>query len=54
MSAETNKVELIGYYGDDLTHGLSAWTSTSRDLTDEKRERLPKLIEMLGGEGHHT
>ena len=54
MSGGTNKVELIGVYGDDLTHGLSAWTSTSRELTDEKRQRLPKLIEMLGGEGHHT
>ena len=54
MSAETNKVELIGYYGDDLTHGLSAWTSTSRDLTDEKRERLPKLIEMLAENEHGT
>ena len=54
MSAETNKVELIGFYGSDELMALSAWTSTSRDLTDEKRERLPKLIEMLGGEGHHT
>jgi flavin-dependent thymidylate synthase len=49
-----NKVELIGWYGNDLIHGLSAWTSTSRELSDEKRERLPKLINMLGGEGHHT
>lgn len=49
-----NKVELLGWYGSDLTHGLSAWTSTSRELTDEKRARLPKLIDMLGGEGHHT
>lgn len=49
-----NKVELIGFYGSDTTHGLSAWTSTSRDLSDEKRNRLPKLLNMLGSEGHHT
>ena len=54
MNASENKVELLGFYGSDTTHGLSAWTSTSRDLTEEKRQRLPKLIEMLGGEGHHT
>jgi flavin-dependent thymidylate synthase len=54
MSTSDNKVELIGYYGSDLIHGLSAWTSTSRDLTEEKRQRLPNLIQMLGGEEHHT
>lgn len=53
-SYNTNKVELIGLYGDDLTHGLSAWTSTSRELSEEKKNRLPKLIDMLGSEGHHT
>lgn len=49
-----NKVELIGHYGSDETHALSAWTSTSRDLTDEKRGRMHKLLGMLGGDGHHT
>lgn len=49
-----NTVELIGHYGDDTVHALSAWTSTSRDLTDEKTERIPKLLEMLASEGHHT
>ena len=49
-----NKVELIGFYGSDLSHALSAWTSTSRDLTDNKRERIPKLLAMLAKEGHHT
>lgn len=49
-----NTVELIGYYGDDLTHALSAWTSTSRDLTEEKKERVEKLLEKLASEGHHT
>lgn len=50
----TNGVELIGYYGSDETHALSAWTSTSRDLNDDKRGRMSKLLNMLGSEGHHT
>ncbi len=49
-----NTVELIGYYGNDLTHAQSAWTSTSRDLTDDKLSRVPKLLKMLASEGHHT
>jgi flavin-dependent thymidylate synthase len=49
-----NKVELLGYYGSDLTHAQSAWTSTSRDLTDEKINRIPKLLTMLATEGHET
>jgi flavin-dependent thymidylate synthase len=54
MLAQGNKVELIGTYGNDLLHGLSAWTSTSREIGEEKIARLPKLLDMLGGEGHHT
>lgn len=49
-----NTVELMGHYGGDETHALSAWTSTSRDLTDDKRERMGKLLTMLATEGHHT
>ena len=49
-----NTVELIGYYGNDETHALSAWTSTSRDLTEDKKERVGKLLKMLASEGHHT
>ena len=49
-----NDVELLGHYGDDLTHACSAWTSTSRELTPEKIERVPKLLTMLATEGHHT
>lgn len=41
-----------GWYGGDLTHALSAWTSTNRDLTDEKRARIPKLLQFLASEGH--
>ena len=49
-----NIVELLGHYGDDLTHACSAWTSTSRELNDEKISRVPKLLTMLASEGHHT
>lgn len=49
-----NKVELIGYYGSDLTHAQSAWTSTSRDLTEDKLNRVDKLLKMLAENGHHT
>lgn len=54
MNKHKNKVELLGTYGSDETHALSAWTSTSRDLTDEKRNRMGKLLNMLAKEGHHT
>jgi thymidylate synthase (FAD) len=49
-----NTVELLGYYGDDAVHASSAWTSTSRNLTNEKIARIPKLLTMLATEGHHT
>lgn len=49
-----NTVELIGYYGSDIVHAQSAWTSTSRDLTDDKVERIPALLQMLADNGHHT
>lgn len=54
MPFQDNKVELIGWYGGDETHALSAWTSTSRDLTEEKRERIPQLLAMLAEQGHHS
>jgi flavin-dependent thymidylate synthase len=54
MSCQENKVELIGWYGSDETHALSAWTSTSRDLNDEKKNRIPQLLKMLAEQGHHT
>ena len=49
-----NSVELLGYYGSDIVHAQSAWTSTSRDLTEDKLERIDKLLNMLASEGHHT
>jgi thymidylate synthase (FAD) len=49
-----NQVELLGWYGDDKVHAQSAWTSTSRDLTEDKLNRVPYLLDMLASEGHHT
>lgn len=49
-----NTVELLGYYGSDEIIACSAWTSTSRDLTDEKKNRVGKLIKSLWSAGHET
>jgi flavin-dependent thymidylate synthase len=49
----SNSVELIGYYGGDEIHSLSAWTSTKRELTDEKLGRIGVLLKMLATNGHH-
>jgi thymidylate synthase (FAD) len=49
-----NKAQLIGYYGSDQIHACSAWTSTSRDLNEDKINRIPKLLKMLADAGHHT
>ena len=50
----SNSVELMGFYGGDEAHALSAWTSTSRELTDDKRGRIPALLKMLAENGHET
>lgn len=49
-----NTVEMLGWYGSDEVIACSAWTSTSRNLTEDKKARIPKLIEMLWKEGHET
>lgn len=49
-----NKVELLGTYGGDEAHALSAWTSTSRDLTEDKRARVGALLAKLAKDGHET
>ena len=54
MPFQDNKVELVGWYGSDEVHALSAWTSTNRDLTEEKRVRIPQLLKMLAENGHET
>ena len=49
-----NTVELLGFYGSDTVIACSAWTSTSRDLTEKKINRIPDLIKMLWSNGHET
>ena len=49
-----NSVELLGVYGGDLTHAQSAWTSTNRELTEEKKGRVAKLLKQLAANGHET
>ena len=49
-----NTVELLGWYGDDTTIACSAWTSTNRDLSEDKKTRIPGLLKMLADAGHHT
>lgn len=54
MRLHDNTVELLGYYGGDETHALSAWSSTKRELTNEKKERIGVLLKFLAENGHHT
>jgi len=49
-----NSIKLIGFFGSDETHECSAWTSTTREITDEKKNRVPQLLKMLAEDGHHT
>lgn len=49
-----NTVELIGWYGGDEAIACSAWTSTSRNLTAEKKARIPQLVHKLWSDGHET
>ena len=51
---QKNKIELIGIYGSDEIIACSAWTSTSRNLTNDKRNRIPKMLEDLWKNGHET
>lgn len=54
MAGKKNTVELLGFYGSDEIIACSAWTSTSRELTPKKKERIPDLINMLWSEGHES
>lgn len=49
-----NSIELLGWYGGDTTHALSAWTSTSRELDEEKIKRIPQLLKYLADNEHGT
>jgi flavin-dependent thymidylate synthase len=42
-----NNAILLGWYGGDEAIACSEWTSTSRELTEEKRARIPALLKLL-------
>lgn len=48
-----NTVNLIGFYGGDKEHSISAWTSTTRDY-ELKKDKMPNLLKMLADNGHET
>ena len=54
MNKTNNTVILLGHYGSDITHAQSAWTSTVRDLTEDKIQRIPSLLKMLAENKHHS
>jgi flavin-dependent thymidylate synthase len=54
MPETNNRVILIGHYGGDITHACSGWTSTERELTEDKRARLHKFLADLAKAGHHS
>jgi thymidylate synthase (FAD) len=54
MKMNNNTVTLIGHYGSDELIACSAWTSISRNLTEEKRNRIPQMIKRLWDDGHET
>lgn len=49
-----SRVTYVGHYGSDLQIALAAWTSTSRELTEDKLSRVDKMITNLYNEGHKT
>ena len=48
-----NKVELIGHYGGDITHAMSAWTSTTR-AREASEEDLKRIIGNMARDNHGT
>lgn len=54
IEAGDNRVILVDTYGSDLTHALSAWTSTQRELTEKRRQRVGSFLAQLAENGHQT
>jgi len=49
-----NTVELTNFTGGDLAHANAAWVSTSQELTEDKKHRVPILLSMLAENKHGT
>ena len=54
MAQTQNNVVLDGYFGNDLDCARAAWTSTNRDVTEDKKARVGKLLTMLASDHHLT
>lgn len=54
MARQENDVALIAAYGGDKSHAAAAWASTNQEVTKDKLERIPALLEMLASNGHGT
>ena len=52
LSELENTVELVGWYGSDQTHALSAWCSTKREITEEREARIGSFLKQLAEQGH--
>lgn len=40
-------VELIGIFGDDITPAEAAWYSTAKEITDARLKRVPAMLQQL-------
>ena len=49
-----NTVEILSVDGDDTRIACAAWTSTSSELTEDHKNRIPQFIAWLYEQGHHT
>lgn len=45
-------VELIGIFGDDITPAEAAWFSTAKEVTEARLKRVPAMLQMLADESH--
>ena len=54
LTFQGNSVHLIGHYGGDMEHALSAWASTLHEITAERRGRVGPFLRQLAEAGHHT
>lgn len=44
---QSQPVELIGIFGDDITPAEAAWYSTAKEVTEARLKRVPALLEQL-------
>lgn len=42
-----NTVELLGFYGSDITHACSGWVIKPSEMTEDRRARIPQFLKQL-------